>query len=205
MISKRQQLEQWTTVVADTGDLERIAELRPHDATTNPSLLLAAARDERYRHLLDQARELARELGHEGDLTWCTDAFACVAGQAVLSHIPGLVSTEVDARLSFDTAATVAKARRLMALYRELEVPAERVLIKTAATWEGIQAARILEEEGVRCNLTLVFSAEQALAAAAREARDRPLDDAFLRRHCGRCVTAVEKMAAWVVGEATPQ
>ena len=166
MISKRQQLEQWTTVVADTGDLERIAELRPHDATTNPSLLLAAARDERYRHLLDQARELARELGHEGDLTWCTDAFACVAGQAVLSHIPGLVSTEVDARLSFDTAATVAKARRLMALYRELEVPAERVLIKAAATWEGIQAARILEEEGVRCNLTLVFSAEQALAAA---------------------------------------
>ncbi len=166
MISKRQQLEQWTTVVADTGDLERIAELRPHDATTNPSLLLAAARDERYRHLLDQARELAWELGHEGDLTWCTDAFACVAGQAVLSHIPGLVSTEVDARLSFDTAATVAKARRLMALYRELEVPAERVLIKTAATWEGIQAARILEEEGVRCNLTLVFSAEQALAAA---------------------------------------
>ena len=116
MISKRQQLEQWTTVVADTGDLERIAELRPHDATTNPSLLLAAARDERYRHLLDQARELARELGHEGDLTWCTDAFACVAGQAVLSHIPGLVSTEVDARLSFDTAATVAKARRLICL-----------------------------------------------------------------------------------------
>ncbi|MCH2555878.1 MAG: transaldolase [Alcanivorax sp.] len=166
MTSKRQQLEQWTTVVADTGDLEKIAALRPHDATTNPSLLLAAARDGRFRYLLDQARELAREMGHRDDLAWCCDAFACVAGQAVLEHIPGLVSTEVDARLSFDTAATVAKARRLMALYRELGVDGDRVLIKAAATWEGIQAARILEEEGIHCNLTLVFAVEQALAAA---------------------------------------
>ena len=166
MTSKREQLEQWTTVVADTGDLERIAELRPHDATTNPSLLLAAARDERYRHLLDEARELAREMGHGDDLAWCSDAFACVAGQAVLEHIPGLISTEVDARLSFDTVATVEKARRLMALYRELGVDGDRVLIKAAATWEGIQAARVLEEEGIHCNLTLVFSVEQALAAA---------------------------------------
>ena len=164
--NQRQQLEQWTTVVADTGDLEMIAGLRPHDATTNPSLLLAAARDERYRYLLAQARELAREMGHGDDLAWCSDAFACVAGQAVLEQIPGLVSTEVDARLSFDTAATIGKARRLMALYRELGVDGDRILIKTAATWEGIQAARVLEEEGIHCNLTLVFCLEQALAAA---------------------------------------
>lgn len=166
MNSKRQQLQQWTTVVADTGDLEMIAALSPHDATTNPSLLLAAARDERYRFLLGQARELAREMGHGDDLGWCADAYACVAGQAVLEQIPGLVSTEVDARLSFDRVAMVEKARRLMALYRELGVDGDRVLIKTAATWEGIQAARILEEEGVQCNLTLVFCLEQALAAA---------------------------------------
>ena len=166
MNSKRQQLQQWTTVVADTGDLEMIATLSPHDATTNPSLLLAAARDERYHFLLGQARELAREMGHGDDLGWCADAYACVAGQAVLEQIPGLVSTEVDARLSFDRVAMVEKARRLMALYRELGVDGDRVLIKTAATWEGIQAARILEEEGVQCNLTLVFCLEQALAAA---------------------------------------
>lgn len=166
MNSKRQQLQQWTTVVADTGDLQKIAALAPHDATTNPSLLLAAARDERYQSLLEQARELAREMGHGDDLAWCCDAYACVAGQAVLEHIPGLVSTEVDARLSFDTVAMVQKARRLMALYRELGVDGDRVLIKTAATWEGIQAARVLEEEGVHCNLTLVFCLEQALAAA---------------------------------------
>ncbi|WP_101676213.1 transaldolase [Alloalcanivorax mobilis] len=166
MNSKRQQLQQWTTVVADTGDLEMIAALAPHDATTNPSLLLAAARDQRYRFLLDQARELAREMGNRDDLGWCCDAYACVAGQAVLEQIPGLVSTEVDARLSFDTVAMVEKARRLMALYRELGVDSSRVLIKTAATWEGIQAARTLEEEGIRCNLTLVFCLEQAVAAA---------------------------------------
>lgn len=165
-MNKRQQLEQWTTVVADTGDLEMIAALKPRDATTNPSLLLAAARDQRYRPLLAQARELAREMGHGGDLAWCTDAYACVTGQAVLEQIPGLVSTEVDARLSFDTAATIGKARRLMALYRELGVDGDRILIKTAATWEGIQAARVLEEEGIHCNLTLVFCLEQALAAA---------------------------------------
>lgn len=165
-LNKRQQLEQWTTVVADTGDLQRIAELQPYDATTNPSLLLTAARDERYQPLLGQAQELAREMGHGNDLSWCCDAYACVAGQAVLEQIPGLVSTELDARLSFNTVAMVEKARRLKALYRELDVDGDRVLVKVAATWEGIQAARILEDEGIRCNLTLVFCLEQALAAA---------------------------------------
>lgn len=166
MANQRQQLEQWTTVVADTGDMEMIAALAPCDATTNPSLLLAAARDSRYQSLLTQARSLATEMGRGHDLTWCSDAYACLAGQAVLEHVPGLVSTEVDARLSFDTRATVERARRLMALYRELDVDPDRILIKIAATWEGIEAARILEEEGTRCNLTLVFSLAQALAAA---------------------------------------
>ncbi|MDX1803421.1 MAG: transaldolase [Alcanivorax sp.] len=165
-MDKRAQLEQWTTLVADTGDLDRIAELGPEDATTNPSLLLAAARQPRYQHLLQQARELCADLGHAGELDWLTDTYACLAGQAVLERIPGLVSTEVDARLSFDTRATIEKARRLIALYRELEVDPARILIKVAATWEGIRAVEVLEEEGIRCNVTLVFCPAQALAAA---------------------------------------
>ncbi|MGB1466600.1 transaldolase [Alcanivorax nanhaiticus] len=165
-VNKREQLAQWTSLVADTGDLDMIAALAPEDATTNPSLLLAAARDERYRELLDQAAELTRALGHAGDINWLTDTSACLAGQAILERVPGLVSTEVDARLSFDTRATVEKARRLISIYRELDVDPSRILIKIAATWEGIRAAQILEEEGTRCNLTLVFNQTQALAAA---------------------------------------
>ncbi|EKF72996.1 transaldolase B [Alcanivorax hongdengensis A-11-3] len=165
-MDKRAQLEQWTTLVADTGDLDKIADLQPEDATTNPSLLLAAAREPRYQHLLEQARTLCADLGHAGELDWLTDTYACLAGQAILERIPGLVSTEVDARLSFDSRATVEKARRLIAIYRELEVDPSRILIKIAATWEGIRAAEVLEEEGTRCNLTLVFSPSQALAAA---------------------------------------
>lgn len=165
-MNKREQLAQWTSLVADTGDLDMIAALAPEDATTNPSLLLAAARDERYRELLEQAVELTTALGHKGELDWLTDTSACLAGQAILKRVPGLVSTEVDARLSFDTRATVEKARRLISIYRELEVDPSRILIKIAATWEGIRAAQILEEEGTRCNVTLVFNQAQALAAA---------------------------------------
>ena len=165
-MNKREQLAQWTSLVADTGDLDMIASLAPEDATTNPSLLLAAARDERYRHLLEQAADLTRTLGHDGEIDWLTDTCACLAGQAILERVPGLVSTEVDARLSFDTRATIEKARRLMAIYRELDVDPSRILIKVAATWEGIRAVETLEEEGTRCNVTLVFNQTQALAAA---------------------------------------
>ena len=165
-MNKREQLAQWTSLVADTGDLDMIAALAPEDATTNPSLLLAAAKDERYRGLLEQAATLCEELGHKGEMDWLTDICACLSGQAILERVPGLVSTEVDARLSFDTRATVEKARRLMSIYRELDVDPSRILIKIAATWEGIQAVRILEEEGTRCNVTLVFNQAQALAAA---------------------------------------
>ena len=165
-MNKREQLAQWTSLVADTGDLDMIAALAPEDATTNPSLLLAAARDDRYRDLLQQAAELASALGHAGELDWLTDTSACLAGQAILERVPGLVSTEVDARLSFDTRATVEKARRLISIYRELDVDPSRILIKIAATWEGIRATQILEEEGTRCNVTLVFNQAQALAAA---------------------------------------
>ncbi|MCG8393320.1 MAG: transaldolase [Pseudomonadales bacterium] len=165
-MNKREQLAQWTSLVADTGDLDMIASLAPEDATTNPSLLLAAARDERYRHLLELAADLTRTLGHDGEIDWLTDTCACLAGQAILERVPGLVSTEVDARLSFDTRATIEKARRLMAIYRELDVDPSRILIKVAATWEGIRAVETLEEEGTRCNVTLVFNQTQALAAA---------------------------------------
>ena len=165
-MNNREQLAQWTSLVADTGDLDMIANVAPEDATTNPSLLLAAAREARYQPLLEQAASLCRSLGQSGKIDWLTDTAACLAGQAILERIPGRVSTEVDARLSFDTRATVEKARRLMAIYRELEVDPSRILIKIAATWEGIRAVEVLEEEGIACNVTLVFNETQALAAA---------------------------------------
>lgn len=165
MSNKREQLAQWTTLVADTGDIEAIRNLRPQDATTNPSLLLAVARDDHHAPLLKEARQLARQINSESVSMLC-DAFAVVTGQMILDLIPGVVSTEVDARLSFNTRATIERARNLIALYRNLGVPKERILIKVAATWEGICAARILEQEGIHCNLTLVFSLEQGLAAA---------------------------------------
>lgn len=165
-MNQRQQLEQWTTVVADTGDLDMIAALQPQDATTNPSLLLKAAQDERYQHLLADAQALAAKLGHAGQLDWISDCYACLAGSAILERIEGLVSTEVDARLSFDSQATVEKGRRLIGIYRELGISRERILIKIAATWEGIKAAEVLEQEGIGCNITLVFNQTQALAAA---------------------------------------
>ncbi|KAF0809141.1 transaldolase B [Alcanivorax sp. S71-1-4] len=168
MTSKRAQLAAWSTLVADTGELAAIRALTPVDATTNPSLLLSVAKQDAQSALLADARHLARQIGPAEDLALRCDAFATLTGQTILELIPGLVSTEVDARLSFDTRATVERARGLMALYRELGVDTDRVLIKIAATWEGIRAAEILEQEGIRCNLTLVFCLEQALAAAQR-------------------------------------
>lgn len=166
MSSKREQLAQWTKIVADSGDIAAIEASRPTDATTNPSLMLAAAKAPGGEKRIAEARHFAEQLGKANDPATLCDAFATLTGKHILTLVPGLVSTEVDARLSFDTRATLERARQIITLYRELGVDKERVLIKIAATWEGIRAADVLEEEGIACNLTLLFSFEQAIAAA---------------------------------------
>ncbi|WP_273426750.1 transaldolase [Marinobacter sp.] len=168
MTNKLEQLKTMTTVVADTGDIDAIAQWRPQDATTNPSLLLKAAASDAYRPMLDKAVADARRHGGSDaeQLTVATDTLAVLAGREILNLIPGVVSTEVDARLSFDTAGTLERARRLVDLYDNQGVDTSRVLIKIAATWEGIRAAEQLEKEGIRCNLTLLFSFIQAAACA---------------------------------------
>jgi transaldolase len=153
-------LKQFTTVVADTGDFHQIAQFKPRDATTNPSLILKAVQKSEYSPLLHEV--VAEHPGESVDVL--VDHLLVRFGTAILQHVPGRVSTEVDARLSFDTEGTVQRARRLMALYARQGVGADRVLIKIAATWEGIQAAAQLEREGIRCNLTLVFALCQAVA-----------------------------------------
>lgn len=161
MTSKLDQLKQYTTVVADTGDLDAISRLKPVDATTNPSLLLKAAALPRYAHLLDEAIS-----GCQGDLGLACDRFGVAVGQEILKVIPGRISTEVDARLSFDTQATLRRAERIIGLYEQAGIGRERVLIKIASTWEGIRAAEQLEKAGIQCNLTLLFSFAQAVACA---------------------------------------
>lgn len=166
MTSKRDQLSQWTTLVADTGDLDAIRASQPQDATTNPSLLLSVAKQPQHQHLLSEAKRFARQLSANADIDLLSDAFATVTGAEILKSVPGLVSTEVDAHLSFDTNATLTRARRLISMYRELGIERNRILIKIAATWEGIRAAEVLEHEGIHCNLTLLFAMPQAVAAA---------------------------------------
>lgn len=161
MTSKLDQLKQFTTVVADTGDIDAIARLKPVDATTNPSLLLKAAALPRYAELLKQAVSASK-----GDVDLASDRFGVTVGREILQVIPGRISTEVDARLSFDTQATLARAKRLVELYEEAGVTRERILIKIASTWEGIRAAEQLEKAGVQTNLTLLFSFAQARACA---------------------------------------
>lgn len=161
MTSKLGQLKQFTTVVADTGDLDAIARLQPVDATTNPSLLLKAATLPRYADLLGQAVSAG-----QGDLGLACDHFAVAVGQEILKVIPGRISTEVDARLSFDTDATLRRAERLIGLYEKAGIGRDRVLIKIASTWEGIRAAEQLEKAGVQTNLTLLFAFAQAQACA---------------------------------------
>ena len=154
------QLRQTTTVVADTGNFLQLAQFKPQDATTNPSLILKAVQQPEYAPLLAQT-----VAAHRGAaLPDIVDAVLVRFGCEILRVVPGRVSTEVDARLSFDTAATLARARRLIALYEAAGVPRERVLIKIAATWEGIRAAELLEREGTHCNLTLLFAFCQAVA-----------------------------------------
>jgi len=161
-------LKQYTTVVADTGDIETIAQYRPQDATTNPSLLFQAAQMPTYRHLVEEATELASERGgtQQGMAEEFIDRLFVLFGSEILKVVPGRVSTEVPASLSFDTEGTVAKARKLISLYDKRAFPRERILVKIASTWEGIRAAEILESEGIHCNLTLLFSFAQAVACA---------------------------------------
>jgi transaldolase len=168
MSSKLEQLKSMTDVVADTGDIEAIRRFQPQDATTNPSLLLKAASLPHYASLLSQARSwAAREGGsNAAQLANCCDRFAVDIGCEILKIIPGRISTEVDARLSFDTKATIARAQRLIDLYEQAGVPRERILIKVASTWEGIRAGAQLEQAGINCNLTLLFGFAQAAACA---------------------------------------
>ena len=154
------QLKQFTTVVADTGNFRQLAQFTPRDATTNPSLILKAVQQPDYAPLL--AETVAQHKGRPHDEM--VDRVLVRFGREILTVVPGRVSTEVDARLSFDCAATVARAHRIVSLYEEAGIVRERVLIKMASTWEGIQAARILEREGIHCNLTLLFAFCQAVA-----------------------------------------
>lgn len=166
-MNQLQQLQKMTTVVADTGDIASITRLQPVDATTNPSLILKAASQPEYVALIDRAvRNAKAEPTAAARTRRALTETAVAFGSEILTHIPGLVSTEVDARLSFDTMGTVHEARRVIAAYAALGVPRERVLIKVASTWEGIKAAELLEHEGIHCNLTLLFSFAQAQACA---------------------------------------
>ena len=159
-MNKLDQLRGMTDVVADTGDIDAIERLKPQDATTNPSLLLKAAKMPRFEELVAVVKA-----GNNSGADAC-DQFAVAVGAEIIKLIPGRISTEVDARLSFDTQATLKKAREVMALYDYQGINSERILIKIAATWEGIRAAEILEREGIQCNLTLVFGFAQAQACA---------------------------------------
>lgn len=168
MASLLDQLTQMTVVVADTGDFKSIEKFRPRDATTNPSLITAAAQMPEYAAIVDEAVRWAQAQGgaREAVITNALDRLAVEFGRRILEIIPGRVSTEVDARLSFDTQGTVDKARKLIGWYEAAGVDRTRILVKIASTWEGIRAAEVLEREGIHCNLTLLFGLHQAIACA---------------------------------------
>jgi transaldolase len=167
-LSQLEQLKTMTTVVADTGDIEAIAKFSPMDATTNPSLLLKAAAIPAYQNLLTEAVNWAKSQTKDKaiEVSLAADKLSVLIGLEILAIVPGRISTEVDARLSFDKEASMVKARQLIAMYQEAGIGKERILIKMASTWEGIQAAKQLEQEGIQCNLTLLFSFAQAKACA---------------------------------------
>jgi transaldolase len=167
-LNQLEQLKKFTKIVADTADFESMKEFKPQDATTNPSLVYAATQKEQYSHLLDEVlrdRKKSGLSGHEQIEDIC-DHLLVQFGTDILEIVPGRVSTETDARLSFDVEGSIKKARRLVELYEDRKIPRERVLIKVASTWEGLNAAEQLQNEGIRCNLTLMFSLPQAVRAA---------------------------------------
>ncbi|EOD79990.1 Transaldolase [Grimontia indica] len=168
MSTKLEQLRKLTTVVADTGDIDAIAKYQPQDATTNPSLILKAAEIPQYAPLIEEAIAYAKAKSQdvEQQLADAGDRLAVNIGKEILKVIPGRISTEVDARLSYDFEGSVAKARKLISMYNEAGISNDRILIKLASTWEGIRAAEVLEKEGINCNLTLLFSFAQARACA---------------------------------------
>lgn len=166
-----EQLREMTVVVADTGDIQAIEQFKPRDATTNPSLITAAAQMPQYQGIVDETLKQAKKDAGSGAttekvLTLAFETLAVAFGRRILQIIPGRVSTEVDARLSYDTEATVEKGRGLIAQYEAVGIARDRILIKIASTWEGIRAAEILEKEGIHCNLTLLFGLHQAIACA---------------------------------------
>lgn len=167
-LSQLEQLKQMTTVVADTGDIEAIAKFQPQDATTNPSLLLKAAALPLYQNLLSDSVQWAKEQSNDSSqqVIDAADRLSVLIGLEILKTVPGRISTEVDARLSFDTSASIAKAHKLIKMYNEAGISNDRILIKLASTWEGIKAAEQLEKEGINCNLTLLFNFAQARACA---------------------------------------
>ncbi len=168
MSNKLAQLRKLTTVVADTGEIDAIKKYQPEDATTNPSLILKAAQIAEYAPLIDQAIAYAKTQSNDKaqQVQDTCDMLAVNIGKEILKTIPGRISTEVDARLSYDTERSVAKARQLVKMYNDAGISNDRILIKLASTWEGIRAAEILEKEGINCNLTLLFSFAQARACA---------------------------------------
>ncbi len=168
MEDKLTQLKKMTVVVADTGDIDSIRQYQPEDATTNPSLLFKAAQMTQYSHLVDDAINLGKTSGKNGQdlLDTILDQLAVNFGKEILEIVPGRISTEVDARLSFDREGTIARARKLIDLYEQAGIERNRILIKIASTWEGIRAAEILEQEQINCNLTLLFGFSQAVACA---------------------------------------
>ncbi len=171
-MNKLEQLRELTTIVADTGDIDSIKEYSPTDATTNPSLILQASDKPQYAHLIEEAVSFAKEKGSstEDQRRLLMDKLFVNFGSEILKIIPGRVSTEVDARLSFDVEASVQTAHDLINMYAEMGIPKERILIKLASTWEGVQACQRLEKEGIHCNMTLMFGMAQAIACADAKA-----------------------------------
>ena len=167
-LNQLEQIKKFTKVVADTADFEQFKEFKPEDATTNPSLVYAATQKQQYGHLLDEVLADRKNSGLSGQaqIEDICDHLLVQFGTDILEIVPGRVSTETDARLSFDVEGSIAKARRLIKLYEERKIPRERVLIKIASTWEGLAAAEQLQKEGIKCNLTLMFSLVQAVRAA---------------------------------------
>ena len=167
-LNQLEQLKKFTKIVADTADFESIKEFKPQDATTNPSLVYAATQKPEYAHLLDEVLADRKKSGLSGatEIEDICDHLLVQFGCDILEIVPGRVSTETDARLSFDVEGSIRKARQLVKLYEERKIPRERVLIKVASTWEGINAAEQLQREGIRCNLTLMFSLPQAVLCA---------------------------------------
>ena len=171
-MSKLDELRKITTVVADTGEFEEIKQYKPTDATTNPSLILAASKKPEYQSLIDDAVAYGKKKGSTQSLTMthALDKLFVNFGTEILKIVPGRVSTEVDARLSFDVQGSIDKAKKFIALYEDMGIPRERILIKMASTWEGITAATQLEKEGIHCNMTLLFSLAQAIGCAQAKA-----------------------------------